>query len=542
MTSRITVAAWISAFTLVAGCASKPPTYEYGRPEPLVAPSNFKGVHGLATDVQGRLLAGSVVGSALYEVDRNSGKATVLIPPPEGQSDDIAIGPKGEMAWTSFLQGVLRYRESDNAPIRVLAKDLPGINSLDFDDKTGRLYATQVFLGDALWEIDVAGKQAPRLIKKDMGGLNGFEVGPDGWIYGPLWFKGQVVKVNPANGELRVIASGFGTPAAANFDSKGNLYVIDTKTGELVRVNPADGGKTVVARLKTSLDNLAIDRQDRIYVSNMADNSIEEVDASSGQSRYVTKGEVAVPGGLKLSEDGKTLYVTDIFSFRSVDTATGKVSDIRRMHSSDLEYPFAVGLGKNNLLLTSWFTGSLQVLDRATHKTVSMLHDFKAPTDAVELADGSILVSEIATGNLIRLSGNDHKQRTTVMQGLAGPVQMILAKDGQLYLTEAAGQLVRINPKDWSKTVVASGLKLPEGLAETPNGRFIVAEAAARQLTEIDPASGARRVVAANLPIGFEAAPGIPPSNIPTGVAVDARGTVYFSADGNNAIYRIPVR
>lgn len=542
MTSRITVAAWISAFTLVAGCASKPPTYEYGRPEPVIAPSNFKGVHGLATDVQGRLLAGSVVGSALYEVDRNSGKATVLIPPPEGQSDDIAIGPKGEMAWTSFIQGVLRYRESDSAPIRVLAKDLPGINSLDFDDKTGRLYATQVFLGDALWEIDVAGKQAPRLIKKDMGGLNGFEVGPDGWIYGPLWFKGQVVKVNPASGELRVIASGFGTPAAANFDSKGNLYVIDTKTGELIRINPADGGKTMVARLKTSLDNLAIDRQDRIFVSNMADNSIEEVDASSGKSRYVTKGEVAVPGGLKLSEDGKTLYVTDIFSFRSVDTATGKVSDIRRMQSSDLEYPFAVGLGKNNLLLTSWFTGSLQVLDRATHKTVSMLHDFKAPTDAVELSDGSILVSEIATGSLIRLSGNDHKQRATVMQGLAGPVQMILAKDGQLYVTEAAGQLVRINPKDWSKTVVASGLKLPEGLAETPNGRFIVAEAAARQLTEIDPASGSRRVVAANLPIGFEAAPGTPPSNIPTGVAVDAKGNVYFSADSNNAIYRIPVR
>ncbi|REN21320.1 hypothetical protein DSI41_00555, partial [Mycobacterium tuberculosis] len=86
--------------------------------------------------------------------------------------------------------GMVRYRESDTAPMRVLAKDLPGINSLDFDRRNGKLYASQVFLGDALWEIDREGQKPPRLIKKDMGGFNGFEAGPDGMLYGPLWFKG----------------------------------------------------------------------------------------------------------------------------------------------------------------------------------------------------------------------------------------------------------------------------------------------------------------------------------------------------------------
>jgi hypothetical protein len=38
----------------------------------------------------------------------------------------------------------------------------------------------------------------PRLIARDLGGLNGFEVGPDGMIYGPLWFKNSVVRVDPA--------------------------------------------------------------------------------------------------------------------------------------------------------------------------------------------------------------------------------------------------------------------------------------------------------------------------------------------------------
>jgi hypothetical protein len=210
---------------LLAACAAAPPSKPSGRnaPEVVVAPSSFAGVHGLAIDKRGRLLAGSVVGNSLWEVDRNTGAAKILVGGPEGQADDIAIGPNGEMAWTNYLMGMLRYRENDSAPMRVLAKDLPGLNSLDFDRKSGKLYASQVFLGDALWEIDVSGAKPPRLIAKDLGGLNGFEVGPDGMIYGPLWFKNSVVKVDPASGAVTVINKEFKTPAAANLDGKGTV-------------------------------------------------------------------------------------------------------------------------------------------------------------------------------------------------------------------------------------------------------------------------------------------------------------------------------
>ena len=172
----------------LAACATSPVVrpQAWSAPDVVVAPSSFTGVHGLAVDAKGRLLAGSVLGNSIWEVDRQTGAAHILIGGPEGQADDIAIGPKGEMAWTSFLQGVIRYRENDGAAIRVLAKDLPGINSLAFDQRSGKLYASQVFLGDAMWEIDITGNQPPRQIAKDMGGLNGFEVGPDGMIYGPL--------------------------------------------------------------------------------------------------------------------------------------------------------------------------------------------------------------------------------------------------------------------------------------------------------------------------------------------------------------------
>ena len=541
-------AALTATLALLGACSTvvaPPPTTRpasWAAPEALVPPSSFSGVHGLAIDQKGRLLAGSVLGNTLWEVDRTTGAAKVLIDAPEGQADDIAVGPKGELAWTNYLMGMLRYRESDGAPMRVLAKDLPGLNSLDFDRSSGKLYASQVFLGDALWEIDRTGQKPPRLIKKDMGGFNGFEVGPDGMLYGPLWFKGQVVKIDPANGQMTVIADGFKIPAAANLDGKGNLWVVDARSGELVRVDLATGRKTVAKQLRPSLDNLAIARDTpdgTIYISNMANNEVQAFNPATGALRTLSSGKLAAPAGLKI--EGHTLWVADVFGFRQVDVRTGEVRDVFRMQRDpDLDYPFAVGLSGKLFALTSWFTGTVQLVDRQTLRTVETIHGLKAPFDALPMADGSVIYAEIATGSITRARGAKFADKQVLASGLSGPVQMIIGQDGALYVTEAAGKLTRI-PLDASAPLraIAEGLALPEGLAQTPWGSFIVAESAARRLVEIDPANGSRRTVAENLPIGLAAGPGLPPPYVVTGVAVGGDGSIYVAADRNNAIYRI---
>ncbi len=529
---------WISALALSLG-ATAVSADGYSTPQALIAPSPFTGVHGLAVDEQGRLLAGSVIGNQIWSVDQANGDASVFIDGPSGQADDIAVGPKGELVWTSFLQGVLRGRVTDDADIVDIASGLPGINSVAFDQKSGRLFASQVFLADALYEFDPTGATEPRKIAEGIGGFNGFEVGKDGMLYGPLWFKGQVAKINPDTGEITVIAEGFAIPAAVNFDSKGALWVADTKAGELVQVNAETGEKGRVVALATSIDNLVIDDQDRIFVSNMADHSITEVNGETGETRVLLSSEASTPGGLKLSKDGKTLYFADIFAMRSVDTETGVVTDHRRMQASDLEYPFAVGLSDKYVLGTSWFTGTVQVFNRADMSTAGMVHGLTAPTDAMVLKDGSLLIAEIATGNLVQASGDSWHDTAPVVSGLQGPVQIIPASDGMLYVTEAAGRISRIDPSDWSTTVVTEGLILPEGLAELPDGNLLVAEAAAGRLTKVNIATGEQTVIVTDLPLGLEAGPGLPPSNIPTGVAVDAAGVIYVSADRNNALYRI---
>ncbi len=533
------------ATLLLSACAGMGPgrPASWAAPQALVAPSSFSGVHGLAVDRQGRLLAGSVIGNAIWEVDRNTGAAKILVGGPEGQADDIAIGPNGEMAWTNYLQGAIRIRDNDQQPSRVIASGLPGLNSLAFDMRNGKLYATQVFLGDALYELDPTGAKPPRLIAKDLGGLNGFEVGPDGMIYGPLWFKRSVVRVDPADGAVSVISASFDTPAAANLDGKGNVWVVDTATGELSKVALDSGARLVVAKLSTALDNLAIAPDGTIYVSNMADNGIQVVNPNTGAVRQLTRGALAVPAGIKL--DGNQLWVADIFSLRKVDLASGAVTDVKRMQAAgnDMEYPFSVGLSSKTMALASWFTGTVQLIDRASGQTQTMLHGFKAPYDALPLDDGSLLVAEIATGSILRASGAGYATRVPLASGLAGPVQMVLGPDGHLYVTEAAGNVQRISLKDGSKTQVATGLALPEGLAFTPWGSLVVAETAAGRLTELDLATQQRRSIAEGLPIGLSGGPGMPPPYVPTGVAVGPDGSVYVSADRNNAIYRIkPVR
>jgi sugar lactone lactonase YvrE len=537
--SRLALSAAVAA-TVLFGAAGGAfaETYEVTL---LVPGSAFHGVHGLGIDKAGRLFAGSVAGAALYEVDRGNGTAKILIPAPEGMADDIAFAPDGTMAWTGFLTGDLYSRKGDG-PIKKLASGLPGINSLAYR-KDGRLYATQVFLGDALYEIDVDGAKPPRKIMEKMGGLNGFEFGPDDMLYGPLWFKGQVAKVDVDKGELTVVADGFKIPAAVNFDSKGNLWVVDTALGQLVRVDPKTGAKKMVAQLKPSLDNLAIDENDRIFVSNMADNGIQEVDAETGAAKQVIIGKLALPGGIGVvSDDGKdTIYVADVFAYRIVDGATGEISEPARMHADGgtLEYPMSATAKGDEVILSSWFTGTVQVIDRKTGKTKEMMHGFQAPHDAVRLADGTLLVNELGTQSLVRVSGEHGADRTPILGGLAGPVGLVAASNDAVYLTEAfSGQVSKVG-SNGEKTIIAHDLKMPEGIALAPNGWLIVAEVGARRIVEIDPATGAITEIAGNLPIGLAGAPGGLPTNIPTGVGVGASGTIYVSSDIENAIYKV---
>lgn len=542
---RMVCAVSMLALAACGGEAAKPVTWEVTE---FIGPSPFHGLHGLAVEEDGTILAGSVVGQAIYAVNPATGEVTERMGPPDGMADDIAFGPNGEMAWTGYLTGKVFIQDKGGTP-RMISEGLLGSNSLAFT-KEGKLYFTQVFLGDALYEADVTGATPARLIRKDLGGFNGFEVGPDGMLYGPLWFKNAIVKIDPATGADTVVADGFQIPAAANFGPDGNLYAIDTKTGELKRIDMATKAVSVLATLAPALDNLAITKDGTIYVSNMADATIYAVNPADGAVRTIVSGPLATPTDLAITDgpEGEKLHVADVFTYRVIDTATKAITDPLRMYRDETENQLGIGAGKTKVLITSWAAGMVQVVDRATGAAV-IHHGFTAPTDALELADGRLIALEAATGTIRNLEQKPAFQPDdpilrakgeAIATGLNFPVAMVEAADGKLYVTETSGALAQVDLASGEITRVLEGLSGPEGIDIGADGKIYLAEAGAGRVIAFDPADKSTTVLAEGLKMGLPAAEGTLPAYTTTGVAVSKKdGAVYVASDITNAIYRI---
>jgi sugar lactone lactonase YvrE len=517
----------------------------------LVPGSWFHGVHGLAFNKDDQLFAGSVLGQTIYRVQVDAGEVDRFIEPPIGMADDIAFAEDGSMAWTAFLMGKV-YMRRGNKTIEI-ANGLSGPNSIAFT-KDGRLFVSEVFLGDALYEIDVKNVDKPdfkpipraelRRVAEKLGGLNGFEINKDdGFLYGPLWFKGQAVKINIETGAIEVIASGFKIPAAANIDpqSRDDLYVVDTGSGSVWKVSLSSKARRLVATLKPGLDNLAFDSRGRLFVTSMTDNGVYLVDKVTGASRTIVEGKLAIPTDLAVStENGKdTVHVADVFSYRTVDGTSGAVSDVLRVHGDTHSYPLGISVGPRHVLLSSWFSNTVEKVDRKTGKLAVTLSDFAAPVDAVEMADGTLYVAELGSGNLVKVSA-DGKERATVAKELRAPAALAKGRDNVVYVTEnAAGAVTQIDLASGARKVVTDGLAGPEGIDVGADGKLYVAEVGQKRIVSIDPATGAKTVIASHLDIGLETYPGGPPALVTTGVAVGAGGAIYVSSDRRNALYKL---
>lgn len=513
----------------------------------LVPGGDFLGVHGLTFDRDDNLYVGSVIGQAIHRVDPRSGESEVFVGPPEGMADDLEFGPDGTLVWTSILTGKVHARSPDGS-IRVLAENLAGINSVAFSND-GRLFVTQVLWGDALWELDLAGKRKPRRVIADQGHLNGFDFSRDGKLYGPLLYRGKVVRVDVDSGELETVASGFRIPVAVNLDSRDNLYVPDTALGRILRVDIDNGEKTLVATVREGIDNLALDSRDRLFITNMVDNAVLQVNTNTGAARTITSSPLAVPGGLAVvEEDGvDQVYLGDLFSFKRIDGDSGAITELKRGLRDHMEMPMTVNLRGRRATTSSWFTNAVEVIDLDSKASVAAYHDLRHPVDALEIEPGVVLVAEQGTGRLLRISGERGKEHKVIAEDLPGMAAMRAQprKDPEdpvrhVYLTDTLkGELLRIDVKSGNSRRIGKGLQQPEGFDLMPDGSIVLAEVGRQRLVHIDPESGDITEIARNLAIGYPAAENTPPSYVQTGVAVSPSGAVYVSADRTTALYKL---
>ena len=511
--------------------------------EMFVEGAPLHGANGIIFDTQDRLHIASVVGREIVVMDRESGAIVDRMGPERGVEgpDDLIFDADGTLYWTSLLTGEVGRLSPDGEKRGQLVS--PGVNPITISDD-GRLFVALDFLGDALYELDPVLEEPPRLIAENLGWMNGMDWGPDGFLYGPIWTEGRVDRVNVETGVVSTVVEGFSVPAAVKFDSRGRLHVLDTERGEIVRVDRATGSKEVVSTALAGGDNLAFDSSDRLFVSSWLDGSIVEV-LADGSTRTVSPGGVMAAGGIAVLGSGadESVYVADILSLKQIDATTGAVTGVvpNLLGVSTITSPLTVAADGDNLILSSWFGSMVQVWNPRSSEVVEAHEIAAIPLDATRF-EGDLVVAELQTARVVRITGPNETDRVTLASGLGVPAGLA-ASDGNLWVADqGAGTIIQViadgevlsDPR-----LVATDLRGPEGLAAASDGVLYVVEAAAGRLSRVDVATGEVSAVADSLALGAPGIPGMPPTWIFNGVAIGPSGTIYVTGDIENIIYRI---
>ncbi|MGK7960236.1 hypothetical protein [Crocosphaera sp.] len=499
----------------------------------LVSPSPFKGLNGLNFDGEGELYVGSVAEQTLYRVDINNGEFETFINAPQGQGDDFFFSSDGELFYTAPLNGEVRTFNPTTGDFNTIVSNLPSVNPIAQNDE-GRIFVAQSLTpqGDGLFEIDATGSPPPTLIRNNPGFLNSFDFGPDGLLYSPLQLAGAVVKIDVDTGTSEPVTGGLSVVTSVKFNSSGELFALNNILGDVVRVDPNTGATEVVASLSPGVDTMAFSSNDLLYVTNNVDSTIHEINTNTGETRQVLgSGGLTLPNGI--SAFGNKLYVADTYSYRVVDGATGAIENTV---INPVQFPLNTSVNEDHILTSSWFSGFVQRLDRTTGSVLNNYDGFGLPYDAVELADGSILVADCFFGQVTQLLDATGDQRDIAANNLLCPTGLAIVDENTVLVSESLGnRLSRINLLTGEVDVVATGLLQPEGVAYHQDGLAVVAEVGTQSLKAINLETGKIRTLATDLPIGLLGIPGGPPPYGMTGVTL-IDDTAYVAGDVDNSI------
>lgn len=511
--------------------------------------------NGIIFDDRDVLHVASLDGRRIFAMDPDTGEILDTFGPEVGVDvpDDLIFGPDGSLYWTAFSFGeVGRLAPDGSVAIQSVA---PGTNPITFSDD-GRLFASQCFLGETVYELDPNLVVPPKEVISFDGtfcGLNGMDWGPDDHLYGPRQFAGDVVRVDvdadPATFE--VVADGFDGPGAVKFDRKGRLHVLDALRGEITRFDADFSKRRVIARTTPGLDNLAFDSEGRLFVSSFSDNFVvelveegdcDEEEGECGQFRTVSPGGQGVAIGITVVPVVRErIIVADAYTLREYGARSGRQEDITRwLPGGNPALPQTVAWDDGNLILASFSGGFVQVWDRDAKEVIEQ-HAFGAAINAIRFGP-DLIVADFATNSVVRIPANS-MARETLLDGLLVPAGLAASEDDLWVGDQGAGKIWKV-VEDGAvlgvPVLVADGLEGPEGLAFHPSGDLLVVEAGVGRISRIDLETGARSTVADDLAIGAEGPPVFPPVWAFNGIAVGRGGWIFATSDIDQTVYRIP--
>lgn len=523
----------------------------------IVRGAPIHGANGLAVSASGRLLVASASGGEIVVLNRFTGEIVDRLDHGDDVDapDDVAVGPDGSIYWTDIQAGEVGRR----TPAGEVTKQQvgSGVNPIAFSPD-GRLFVAQAFFGDALLELDPELVDPPRVVIPNSGvppfpnQLNGFDFGPDGHLYAPQPFQGQVVRIDPDSGEMEVVVKGLPEPpTSVEFDSKGRLYA-SLRYGTVVRIYPIKHTYSVFVQVPDLIsDNMTFGPKDRMFLSDSDNGALYFVD-SLRRVHELSPGGLIMPGGvavLKNSSGRETVFVTDFWSLAEYGK-WGRLLDLDRQTRlpGSLIEPQTVAVDGSNLILSSWLSGTVQIWNPTTDTEVALHQGFAAPVNAIRFR-GDLVVAQAGNPTATPavppgvLRQDAAGNRTAMKSDVALPSGLAATSD-DLWVADWVGgkvwQLVADGTVLTTPKLTAKGLLHPEGMAVDRDGSLLVVEAGRAQLRRINLVTGGKTVVADELEIGLEASASAPPTSPGmSSVAVASDGTIFVTGDRGSVVYRL---
>jgi sugar lactone lactonase YvrE len=504
--------------------------------ERLAADTPFPGVNGAAIGADGNLYVTHTGNGSITRIDLETMEPSTFVPPYGGAFivDDIASDRNGNLyaTGTTPLVGEV-YRIDRNGVKTVIASGMAAPNGIAYNDRTDRLFVTECFQGNRVYEVDPEGAEPARLLlgEDEIAVPEGFDYDPDTQdLIIPDMGSGKILRVHPDTGSISTIAEGFQTPIALTIGADKMVYIPELATGAVYKM-PLDGSfREKIAQIKPGLDNLAITDGGRLFVTSYWHATLYEVstDGSGRFTRLFPEGPNQ-PLGIAVKEEA--VYVADAIMVRAVQDGRYQPTKLNAWasHGMPLTLSLASGPG-DKVVWTDCIHGAVAMGSPDTGKFQPLAGGLQLPVAALlSPSGGRLFVAEYGAGRIAAVNlANGAKSVLT--DGLEGPLAMAVI-NGTLYVAESrAGRISAVDPATGEKEVfLSSGAGRPGALADDGQGNLLILDGAARQLLRVNPETLSLSVVATHLPVEYSTVGSYPGMEFPLPMDVSANGDIYFN-------------
>lgn len=506
----------------------------------VTQPSRLFGANGIRTGQDGRIYVAQVSGSQISAVDINSGEVST-VSPMGGDivgPDDLVFDDHGNMFVTEFTEGRVSVLET-NGKTRVVRAEMPSANPITVHN--GRLFAGECRPDGRIMELDLYGGE-PRIILNNVPMPNAMEVGPDGKLYIPIMGTNEIWRVGLEGGQHEVVATELGVPDSVKFDPQGFIVSTQVGSGQVLRINPNTGEKTVLADIAPGLDNCTF-VGDRLFVSSIS-GQINEV-LAGGKLRSLVPDGLQWPLGLAMDENGVLFIADGGYTYTLTPNGTPQCVGMLFTPGFPGYTRGVISAGVGEYIVTT-ANGQVSRWNPAKMESEVLADGYDRLYGLAQTDKDTVIFADGGGGRVLAVKGGKVDELAT---GLNEPMGVALTSEGEVLVAESgAGRIVKV-VAGGTETVV-DDLTTPQGILVKDESLYIV-DAGAKELVCVDLNSGARQLIASELPVGPPEGvvpkflQGVPPLSGPmgpfAGITAGVDGTLYVSADADGSVLQFSV-